>query len=245
MIEKLREYGLDKYESLAYLTLVKIGLCTSSAVSKKSDVPYGRIYSVLSSLESKGFVKVYTGAPKRFMAIEPRIILNKVTDRKIIEINSLKNKTQHLIQELENSTKKEIRKPLEKINIIEGKKNYLNLSVKLHKGAKKEWRAIHRLPVYHPHLQAYKGMLKEGVKTRIITSITDENKENLKIWKKLGVEIKHIDEMPSRFTVIDDREAVLRMSDSNTYISLHIENPALARTLSEYFDGLWNKAKKI
>ena len=246
MIEKLREYGLDKYESLVYLVLLKIGLSTSSIISKKSNVPYGRIYSVLSSLESKGFVKIYQGTPKRFMAIEPRIILNKIIDKKIIEINNIKNKNNKFIQELENLTKKEITKPLETINIIEGKKNYLNLSIKLHKKAKKEWRTIHRLPIYQPHLQAYKNIVKKGIKVRVLTHITEENKEHLKIWKKLNVEIRNLKSIPSRFTVIDDTDVVLRLADPKTgYISLHIQNPALAKSLATYFDELWEKAASL
>lgn len=247
MIEKLKEYGLDKYESLVYLALLKIGLSTSSIISKKSNVPYGRIYSVLSSSESKGFVKIYQGTPKRFMAVEPRIILNKIIDKKIIEINNIKNKNNEFIQELENSTKKEIKKPLEIINIIEGKKNYLNLSVKLHKKAQKEWRTIHRLPIYQPHLQAYKDVIKRGIKVKVLTHITDENKENLKIWKKLNIGIRNLKFIPSRFTVIDDNDVILRLSDPKMggYISLHIQNPALAKTLSTYFDELWYKATSL
>lgn len=247
MMEKLRGYGLDKYESLVYLALLRIGLSTSSVISKKSNVPYGRIYSVLSSLESKGFVKIYQGAPKRFMAIEPRIILNKIIDKKVIEINNIKNKNNKFIQELEISTKKEITKPLELINIIEGKKNYLNLSVKLHKKAQKEWRTIHRLPLYPPHLQAYKDIIKRGVKVRVLTHVTDENRENLKIWKGLNIEIRNLKSIPSRFTVIDDSDVVLRLSEPKIggYISLHIQNPALAKTLSSFFDELWGKAEPL
>jgi HTH-type transcriptional regulator, sugar sensing transcriptional regulator len=244
MIEKLKEYGLDKYESLAYSTLLEIGLSTSSIISKKSNVPYGRIYSVLSSLESKGFVKIYLGTPKRFMAIEPRIILNKIIDKKIIEMSNIKDKNLKFIQELEKSTKREIKKPLEIINIIEGKKNYLNLSVKLHKKVKKEWRTINRLPIYQPHLQAYKDMIKKGVKGRVLTHVTDKNRKNLEIWKRMGVKIRNLNVIPSRFTVIDDTDVILRLSGAEIggYISLHIQNPSLAKTLSDYFDELWGKA---
>ena len=247
MIERLKEYGLDKYESLGYVTLLKIGISTSSIISKKSNVPYGRIYSVLSSLESKGFIKIYHGTPKRFMAIEPRIVLNKIIDKKIIEINTIRDKNNKFIQELENSTKREITKPLETINTIEGKKNYLNLSVKLHQKAQKEWRTIHRLPLYQPHIQAYKDMIKKGIKVRVLTHITDENKKNLKIWKSMNLEIRNLNYIPSRYTVIDDTEVVLRLSDPKIggYISLHIQNQALARTLSTNFDELWGKATSL
>lgn len=246
MLEKLKEYGLDKYESMVYLALLKIGLSTSSIVSKESKVPYGRIYSVLSSLESKGFIKTYSGRPKRFLAIEPRVILNKFIDKKLLEIEAIQKENDKFIQELEGLSKKEKTEPLEVVNIIEGRKNYLNLSVKLHKKAHKEWRTIHRLPIYQPHLQSYYEAARRGVKIRILTHITEENQENLRIWKKLNVSIRNLKRIPSTFTAIDDTDVILRLSESApSYISLHIQNPALAKTLADYFDGLWKDAKKL
>jgi len=81
----------------------------------------------------------------------------------------------------------------------------------------------------------------------VLTHITDKNKENLKIWKKLNIEIKNLKSIPSRFTVIDDTDVVLRLSDPKIggYISLHIENPALAKTLTTNFDELWSKATPL
>jgi len=248
MVETLKEYGLDKYESMAYLTLLKIGLSTSSIISQKSSVPYGRIYSVLSSLESKGFVKVYGGAPKRFAAIEPRICLNRIIERKMEILSDIKKRNESLIAELENSSKIGVIKPLEVINVIEGKKNYLNLSVKLHKNARKEWRTITQsLPVYKPHFDSYKNMLNRGVEVRILTHITDKNRENSRIWKKLKVKIRDLDPLPSSLSVMDETDVVLRLSnlEMGGYISLHIQNPVLAKTLSKYFDVLWDKATSV
>jgi sugar-specific transcriptional regulator TrmB len=247
MIEELKEYELDKYESLVYVALLKIGLSTSSVISKKSGVPYGRIYSVLFSLESKGFIKIYQGMPKRFMAIEPRIVLNKIIDEKMKEITYSKEKTDKIIQELEKIKKGKLEKPLEKIQIIEGKKNYLNLSVKLHEGAKEEWRTIHGLPLYEPHLEAYKKAIKRGIKTRILTCLTEKNIKNLEIWKKTGAEIRHLDNIFAHFTIIDNDKVVIRLSDEyiGGYVSLFIQSPALAKTLVDNFDNLWKSAKVV
>lgn len=247
MIEKLREYGLNKYESMAYLCLIQIGLSTSPTISKISKVPYGRIYSILSSLESKGFIKVYQGKPKKYIAIQPSIILNNVINTKTIELKKIKQQNLRLIQNLETIKKEKPSKPLEIINIIQGKRNTLNLSIQLHKKAIKEWKTIHRLPIYEPHIKAYKEMIKRGVNTKVLTHITPGNKENLKIWKKLKIKIRNLESPQSWFTIIDNSDIVLRISgpEIGGYISLHIQNPALANTLSTNFNNLWKKAKKI
>jgi sugar-specific transcriptional regulator TrmB len=243
----LKGFGLNKYESEAYVTLIKIGLSTSPQISLKSGVPYGRIYTVLSSLEKKGFVKTFEGKPKRFIAIEPRVILSRVIDEKMKEIIHFKEEKNKFIEELQKIQKREPEKPLEKIQIIEGKKNYLNLSVKLHEQAIEEWRTIHKLPLYEPHLNAYKRAVGRGIRTRILTHITDKNIENLKLWKKTGADIRNLDSIFARFTVIDKDKVVIRLSGEKTggYVSLFIQSPALAKTLSDHFDNLWDSAKEI
>jgi len=246
-ISELRKFGLNEYESKVYATLIRIGLSTSLEISRESGVPYGRIYTVLSSLEKKGFVKLFDGKPKRFMAIEARVILNQVINVRFKELGNLKNKTKEIINKLERIQKKKLESPLEKIQIIEGKKNYLNLSVKLHEEAKEEWRTIHRLPLYEPHLKAYKKAIKRGVKTRVLTCLTEKNIKNLEVWKKTGAQIRVLESIFTRFTVIDKDRVVIRLSGEKMggYISLFVHSPALARTLTDHFDNLWKSAKKV
>jgi len=247
LMEELRKFGLNKYESCVYLTLIKIGLSTSTKISRDSSVPYGRIYTVLQSLEKKGFIKIFEGRPKRFMAVEPRIIFDKILSTKRSELEKSKEEIKKIINKLEAASKVKIESPLEAIKIIEGKKNYLNLSVKLHEEAKEEWRTIHRLPLYEPHLKAYKKAIERGIKIRILTCLTEENMKNLDVWKKTGAEIRHLDNISAHFTVIDNNKVVIRLSDEyiGGYVSLFIQSPALAKTLVDHFDDLWKSAKKV
>ena len=77
MIERtLNRVGLNEYERKVYLHLVKHGTLGAVELAKKSGVPFGRIYDVLYQLESKGFVKVVIGKPKKFAPIEPKVALD-------------------------------------------------------------------------------------------------------------------------------------------------------------------------
>ena len=239
----LKEFGLNSYEAEAYTTLVRIGISTSTVIAKESGVPYGKIYPVLYSLQKKGYVKLYEGRPKRFMAIEPRIILNDEIEKKRRKFTNLKRNVNQLINAIERIEKPE--KIIENIQIIEGRKNFLNLSIKLHKKAKKRYRSISSIPLYKPHLEAYREMCARGVKARVITPQT--NKEKIKIWNKLGIRLKYFKEIEIRFTVIDKTDFVVKIgeSDRSGYVALWIQNPALANILANHFDKLWNRAKDI
>src|SRR3989344_3249681 len=242
---ELQSLGLNSYESAAYASLVEQGISTVFEISKKSAVPHGKIYPVLAALEQKGFVKKFVGAPTRFMAVEPKIIIEKVLDQKEREFKELKQRSEKVITELQALNVKKPAEPLEKIKVIEGYKNYLNLSVSLHEKAKHEWCTISRIPIYKPHLDAYKKCVKRGVAVKIITTITGLNKNNLAEWKKTGAEIREISQLPGRFSVMDDTDVIIRISGEGKYLALLVQSPSLARSSKNYFNFLWEQAKPL
>ncbi len=78
VVEKLKKVGLTEYEARVYLSLLRDHLNSASKLSKKSDVPRTKIYSVLRSLQEKGWVRVYSGVPLLFRAINPHEIFERI-----------------------------------------------------------------------------------------------------------------------------------------------------------------------
>lgn len=241
----LSKYGLSTYESAAYTMLVRSGLSTAHEISGISGVPDGKIYPILRSLERKGFVKLYAGTPKRFVAIDPKIAIEESVRKKQEEMLRIKDHAQHIIKELGAMSAKKESEPLDSVHIIEGYKNYLNLSVELHKKAKKHWYSISRIPLYQPHLESYTSCVKRKVDVRILTALTPDNEKNLIHWKKTGARLRITGFLPTRFSVIDDTDVVIRISGEKRYLALWIQNPSLAASMKRYFEILWQEAKKV
>jgi len=80
VVSVLTELGLSLYEAKAYLTLLIRGIATASEISDLSGIPYTRVYDVLSSLESKGFVASIPGRPMKFQALDPDIALKNLLE---------------------------------------------------------------------------------------------------------------------------------------------------------------------
>lgn len=78
VVEKLQRIGLTEYEAKAYLALLNAHLCTATQVSQRSGVPRTRIYSVLESLGQKGWIRIHSGVPLLFKAVNPRDVFEKV-----------------------------------------------------------------------------------------------------------------------------------------------------------------------
>ncbi len=78
VVEKLQQVGLTEYEAKAYFALLNTHLSTATQVSEKSGVPRTKIYTVLEALKNKGWVRVYSGVPLMFKAVEPLTVFEKV-----------------------------------------------------------------------------------------------------------------------------------------------------------------------
>jgi sugar-specific transcriptional regulator TrmB len=80
VVEKLQRVGLTEYEAKAYLALLNTHLSTATKVAEKSGVPRTKIYSVLESLKNKGSVRVHSGVPLLFKAVEPVRVFEKAKE---------------------------------------------------------------------------------------------------------------------------------------------------------------------
>ena len=90
IMEKLQRIGLTKYESLAYITLLKLGPSKATDITKESGIPHTRVYDVLSSLHRKGFVDVMQGTPRLYKPVNRELGLEKIKEDIIEDIEALK-----------------------------------------------------------------------------------------------------------------------------------------------------------
>jgi len=68
----LQDLGLSEHEAAVYTTLVERGRCTAKRLSREADVPLGRVYDVVDSLEERRMVRVQHDAhPRTVTAVDP------------------------------------------------------------------------------------------------------------------------------------------------------------------------------
>jgi sugar-specific transcriptional regulator TrmB len=102
VVEKLRRVGLTEYEAKAYLALLNTHLSTATQVSEKSGVPRTKMYSVLEALRDKGWVRVYSGVPLLFKAVQPLKVFEKAKEDYAELLDSVKTT---LKEEVKNNMK--------------------------------------------------------------------------------------------------------------------------------------------
>ena len=68
----LHTLKLTKYETEVYLAILKHGPQNYKEITKRSGVPYGKIYYTLKTLSKKGWIKSLNTRPRIFHAADPR-----------------------------------------------------------------------------------------------------------------------------------------------------------------------------
>ncbi len=108
----LRSANLSNYEIKTYTTLLSSNNLTARELSRKSNVPTGRIYEILEALKDKGMIEIQDSRPKIYRAIYFNEASHNV-------ISHLKNNQQRKITFLVNQAKQ-----------LESKINDVDISIK-------------------------------------------------------------------------------------------------------------------
>jgi sugar-specific transcriptional regulator TrmB len=84
----LAELGLSSYEATVYRTLLALGAAPAREISAASEVPRGRIYDVLNTLDSRELVRTYdTRDPTQYGAVDPDVAVDRLLDERKRELS--------------------------------------------------------------------------------------------------------------------------------------------------------------
>lgn len=87
--DELRDLGWGKYEAACYHALVKFGEMKASNIASRIDSQPSKVYQPLNSLQDEGYVKVRGENPKRFVAQNPRYVIEQEQARFESEANEI------------------------------------------------------------------------------------------------------------------------------------------------------------
>lgn len=79
LVSQIKEYfNLNIYETKVWLALLGKGIASAGEIAEISRVPRSRTYDVLESLEKQGFALMKLGKPVKYIAVKPKIIIEKL-----------------------------------------------------------------------------------------------------------------------------------------------------------------------
>ncbi len=256
-LNKLKDFGLNTYESKLWTALLSRGVSTAGELSDIASVPRSRSYDVLESLEKKGFIILKLGKPIKYMAVQPSEVLERVK-KKIEEdaksqmkiIDSIKKS--NILDELNILHNQGIKlvDPTDLSGSLKGRNNlYQHLDMMI-KSAEKTVVIMTTAQGLIRKADRFKNSLerasKRGVKIKILAPVTKENTKSAKELSKFA-EIKSTEER-ARVCIVDGKEVLFMLIDDEnvhpTYdTGIWVSTKLFAATLENFFNSVWSKLK--
>ena len=240
VLRTLKELGLTEYETRAYIALVSGGPTTAGDLSQLSNVPYSRIYDVLSKLERKGWIEVQSGRPIRYRAKPPA---EAIRLSRIEQERKFKEGSDAVMKELEPlyEQKAEVKKP--EIWVIRGDRNLIGkIGEMLARAQVEVLISTPTLVEELSELQSFAPVLEaKNLAIRIITS------EKTSSTKKLGhvpsLEIRYRKPLFGGGIIIDGKEVLLLLASRGEKLGIWSDEVGLTKFAKEYFEYLWKDSR--
>jgi len=236
----LREMGLNAYEIDAYTVLLEGGLMTAMEISRKTSVPYSKIYEVLNSLKEKGWIKSSESRPFKYYPVPP-----------VEAVAFTKLRLEDKYQSWESAVAEELQPLYEKRELVERPdmlilRGQQAVLAKLEEVLKKATKEIMiAAPEFARTIIASAESLLSGVKktVRIELMVAGKTEDWLFLKKFASVsELRIRDHMFGGGVIADGKEAMLFLGEDKPSLVIWSNHVGLVGFAREYFQFLWDSS---
>ena len=241
----LQEIGLTKNETEIYLFLLKSGETTTGSIIKETGIANSRVYNSISSLIDKGLIIYNTQKDgKHFSAVSPEIILKQQEDRK--------KKIESIIPNLKSMSGNQQKETL--TAIYEGFQGFKTAFQKIIEDCPKE-ETIHILgfssqPYATESLRTFlanMNLKSQNKKQKLKILLDPSSKDSLGKDRK-NEKYSEVRYMPKGYispAAIDIFQDYVYMFlwEEKPFVFM-IKNKRIAESFKQYFNLLWNIAKR-
>ncbi len=250
-LNKLKDFGLNTYESKLWTALLSRGISTAGELSDIANVPRSRSYDVLESLEKKGFIIVKLGKPIKYIAVQPEEVIERVKkklEEDAQERTMLMEELKHseILDELTLLHKQGIEsvEPNELSGSFRGKNSIYQHIETMIKNAKKSVTIMTTESGLIRKAESLKRVLtkakERGVKIRIAAPVTKETLKTANSLSKIA-EIRHTTNK-SRFCIVDNTELMfMLLNDKDVHssydVGIWVKTKFFTSTLQDFFDS--------
>ncbi|MBI4448538.1 TrmB family transcriptional regulator [Candidatus Woesearchaeota archaeon] len=247
-LNKLKDFGLNSYESKLWTALLSRGVSTAGELSDIANVPRSRSYDVLESLERKGFIITKLGKPIKYIAVQPSAVVERV-QKKIVEdaekqhnaIESLKGSEILTELQLLHSKGIEMIEPAELTGAIRGRTNITDHMETMIKHAEKSVVLITSEEGLVRKSELFRAILSKpkhkNVRVTVLAPITKSSQKAADALRDIAT-VKHTPESLGRYLLVDGREVLfMLMPEKTTHpsydVGIWVCSPFFAQSLEK------------
>jgi sugar-specific transcriptional regulator TrmB len=220
-----KELGLTSNETKVYEVMLRLGKTTAGHICKESQVPYGRIYTVLASLEEKGLIKTIPEDTKKYVPSDPEK-LHEIIDTRIKSLMEIDNKVKELKKIYEEHD-------VEPVLIAKGKSNFYKIVKETQKSKKYEYNIRYLFETKPEWIRGTKEQIAKGIDRKDLTRFSKETEKAISEWKTITKEIKPIENDGIAMSIVDDEQVMIGLIKSNT--TMLIRDKAFAKLMRQLY----------
>ncbi|MEE8180660.1 MAG: helix-turn-helix domain-containing protein [Nitrosopumilaceae archaeon] len=256
VIELQEILGFDELESRIYLTLLRIGPITASALAKDLNVDRARMYRCIDKLVDRNIISTTLSSPKLCIAVEPENALKIALERKESEIMKIKKSGDVIVEKITS-----IRycpnqgTTIPTLGIIQGRTNiYSDIAQMIENCTDTLYIATTLEDIskmYHSIIpEKIKICEKIGGKVMLLVEIDDM--EMISFVKRFNATETRVCSLPSKGRIVVQKDKQLIMSDcsqtdsnSETDFSISTNAKSMISHIDNLCRLLWKSAKPL
>jgi sugar-specific transcriptional regulator TrmB len=241
LVANLEEFGLSKYESMAYITLVSKGTLGASEIAYYSNLPRTKIYTTLKKLERKKLSTISSQKPMIATATPPDEAFGE-----LITMQQGRLASMHNILNTLRKLRDEGKKPYEEKKYLVLEPNAVVQKIEeLISSTKSNIDFILDSWGQNVVFQSNASLseaVKRGVKINILLGIQSFANDN-DVTFPTGVEVRS--DNVSGNIIIFDFKKIIFIDSTNGKASLILTPDAFGNSYIKLFDEKWKKALRI
>ncbi len=248
-VKKVKEhFDLNIYETKVWLALLSKGVVTAGETAEISGVPRSRTYDVLESLTKRGFAIIKVGKPVKYIAVEPKTVLERMqtnvmnhANEKVTNLSNLKGTAEY--DELVTLHREGI-SPIKLEDLsghIKGRSNILSKLKEMIGTAEKEILVHTTIDDFEDKsrvlLSVFKNIDQDKVKLKI--SLSGDNHRVKRFASRNDLKIKE-SEQNGKYFIVDKKELLLMINPESAEdeVGVWVNSPYFANSFTSMLDKL-------
>ncbi len=214
-ISKILE--LEELDSHIYLSLLRMGPVTASALAKELHIDRTKVYRTVDKLLALKIVSTTFSKPKLCVANKPEEVIKSVLQLKQTQVNKIRNTKDYLIKRIQETIPINYSSNIPTFHVVQGTVNIYSDIEKLIENANGIVYILTTLKdlskMYHTDIpEKIKICEKNGGQVRLLTEVTKV--EFLPFMKRFGATETRIGKLSSRGRMIVEEGKQMLMSDA-------------------------------
>ena len=246
---------LDELESKIYLSLLRTGPITASALAKDQNIDRARMYRTVDKLVDRNIISTTLSSPKLCIAVEPEKALRIALERKEEEIKRIRKSGEAVVEKINSEIATNQGTNIPTLRIIQGKVNiYSDIAQLIETCTETVYIATTLEDIskmYHSLIpEKIKACEKRGGKVMLLVEVDDI--EMISFVKRFNATETRVCKLPSkgRIVVLKDKQMVMSdssqtSSNSETDFSLSTNAKDMINNLDNLCRLLWKTAKPL